>query len=1527
MIHSKRCILFILLCLLFTTAFAPGQLYALGSEYWELPAEFSPGPGRFPTSAYNDTVSVLLWQEREGSETDLYRIRLSLAVKEPGKDWVIRPSIAGPYEYSGTEPPVSSIVIDKNNRILIASAVSSSETEILISDDLGQSFTSRRIGGGSEGALAPRISIRSDAGYLLFVTRGGEDSLTLFYSRSDDGEDWTDFRPFVTDRTLRLNFLPAHTAFNGRDYVVFQSLTGDVRPAFQLFMKTSTDGGLSWSPAKQVTNFEEYYGNSLREASAFDNQRPHLLALKDSLFLSWERRIGSTAPQIYAAKLSADATLIGEAEQVSIGGATCSNPVGFSYQGEEAVLWFDNRMGRTRVYAAQRRGIEWQNSELSGSTLDASFARPLVHPDGLYIFWQALGRGAQRIYVLEPDTSVVSPVLSGVNFRDGQRAKRDIVTVAWTLPQDPSGISGFSYSWSQDPYLEPPRTLMSYSAVTSLEQNADKDGTWYFSLRAQDYAGNWSDVSRISFVRDTTPPPAANIVLPELDNNGYLESNTFTIRWNPPPASDIRGYTWSLEYIAPLSRYGDMEPESFYSAVQTSYPGTQVPQRVMGTDTLVSFTNQDNGVWRFSLAAVDQVGNIGPVSNAYFRMDKYIPYTYVRYADATQNEQGILNLRIIGRGFTEGGRIERIFLDRDGKAPYDREFLLEDGAYSIASDREIRALNAEDLDEGQYRIGLIHPSRGLYLTGPVIQIDEMGTVKFGDYSREWQPSYTRSVIRRFTLDSGLLVMLAMLLFSAAAILVSLRGIAQVLSESTQIRMEAVALITGDLMPSEKRKRLKSVKRKGGGLRLKLASFTIGLVVFIVALISIPLSLMMTRTQEATLLQGLKDRSRVLLESLASGARAYLPSQNVLELGFLPDQTDAVPEAVYATISGFGSDSNIYSDHVWASNDPDLLEKIDTEEFIPGTSRLTDILSGRLPDIAAELDERARIEVGALSESIAELTREGLALALRTDEESVQRRDDIQLTTRTLETRLNERLSGIASEIGSEPAFPEERITSDGTKRYIFFKPVMYRQGSEDQYFRGLVRLEVSIDSIIEQVASGRQELLRVIALVAFIAIGIGVFGALLLSSLIIRPITKLVSHVEMIRDTEDKAKLEGKDIDIKTRDELAILGATINDMTHGLVKAAQASQDLTIGKEVQKKFIPLEVDSMGNKLSSGYKDTKNAEFFGYYEGAKGVSGDYFDYVDLDGRYYAIIKCDVAGKGIPAALIMIQVATMFLSYFKNWKPTAEGLKIHKLVYQINDFIETLGFKGRFAAFTLCLFDSQSGLVRFCNAGDNIVHWFDASERCMKTAVLQETPATGVLPNDLVDMKGGYPVQTINLDHGDVLMLYTDGIEEAKRKFRNMELKEVVCSEGQPETAHGNHQVGQGDEELGPDRVDAIINTVMNKGRYHLEKYHNPVPDEKLDFDFTDCTGSVEETIMALVSVEKIFRMYKDPKAGDDVRVLVDRKVDAFLKTHFLQYRDYCSYTKDHTDQAEYMYYTRVREDEQYDDLTILGIRRK
>ena len=393
-------------------------------------------------------------------------------------------------------------------------------------------------------------------------------------------------------------------------------------------------------------------------------------------------------------------------------------------------------------------------------------------------------------------------------------------------------------------------------------------------------------------------------------------------------------------------------------------------------------------------------------------------------------------------------------------------------------------------------------------------------------------------------------------------------------------------------------------------------------------------------------------------------------------------------------------------------------------------------------------------------------------------------------------------------------------------------------------------------------------------------------------------------------------------------------------------EAAEMSIMNLDGQAVQKAFIPLVSEGNEKETTASYKDN-SIELFGYYEGTDAVSGDYFDYKKLDDRWYALIKCDASGHGVPAALIMTIVATIFRRYFAGWKFEKQGVKLNLLASDINDFIESLGLRGKFAAMMICLLDTKTGELYTCNAGDNILHVFDALEKKIKVMTLHEAPAAGPLPSFMVDMKGGYKVEKIKLKKDDVLFLYTDGIEESTRFFRNSDFEIISCEEeGLKEgEIHETHKKGEKSEQMEPVRVQKIIESVLNKQKYELKRYHSPVENEKLEFDFTKCQGTIEEAIIALTAVEKVFRMYRknnsegkvektemdlDGKrktviqvSGDGIKI--DRKIDAFLKKYFNLYDYYCINKVDEGE-TNYVYYTGVSEDVQADDLTLLAIKK-
>ncbi|HYW84322.1 MAG TPA: hypothetical protein VFB30_13755, partial [Spirochaetia bacterium] len=206
----------------------------------------------------------------------------------------------------------------------------------------------------------------------------------------------------------------------------------------------------------------------------------------------------------------------------------------------------------------------------------------------------------------------------------------------------------------------------------------------------------------------------------------------------------------------------------------------------------------------------------------------------------------------------------------------------------------------------------------------------------------------------------------------------------------------------------------------------------------------------------------------------------------------------------------------------------------------------------------------------------------------------------------------------------------------------------------------------------------------------------------------------------------------------------------------------------------------------------------------------------------------------------------------------------------------------------------------------------------------------SPAAGVFPSMLVEMKSGFPQFPIKLDHGDVLFLPTDGVDEAKRFLRDTSFEKMTCLE--PGLKEGEyhlktHKYGTDNEDFGKDRMDDFITGVFHKSRVRLIRNHNPIPNEELEFDFSSCSGTVKEAVLAVVSAEKLFRLVLAPSAGDGNRVSVDAKIDAFLKKHFLQYERYFSHKLEAQPDDPYAHFSHLLEDEQRDDLTILVVRRK
>jgi len=218
-------------------------------------------------------------------------------------------------------------------------------------------------------------------------------------------------------------------------------------------------------------------------------------------------------------------------------------------------------------------------------------------------------------------------------------------------------------------------------------------------------------------------------------------------------------------------------------------------------------------------------------------------------------------------------------------------------------------------------------------------------------------------------------------------------------------------------------------------------------------------------------------------------------------------------------------------------------------------------------------------------------------------------------------------------------------------------------------------------------------------------------------------------------------------IDIPNEDEFGDLAGSFNEMTVAIRqgrKDALAKEALTLematAREIQERLLPSEEPTI-----SGFEVT------GTSIPSREVGGDYFDFILTRDHKMGIAIGDVSGKGMPAALLM-----------SNLQASLHGQVIHpssvsEVVGRVNDLIVASTDTHMFATFFYGLLDTVAGTFTSTNAGHNPPMVFRSDGR------LETLNSGGLLLGMLSDMK--YKQETITLDPGDVVVLYTDGITEA------------------------------------------------------------------------------------------------------------------------------------------------------------------
>ncbi len=222
---------------------------------------------------------------------------------------------------------------------------------------------------------------------------------------------------------------------------------------------------------------------------------------------------------------------------------------------------------------------------------------------------------------------------------------------------------------------------------------------------------------------------------------------------------------------------------------------------------------------------------------------------------------------------------------------------------------------------------------------------------------------------------------------------------------------------------------------------------------------------------------------------------------------------------------------------------------------------------------------------------------------------------------------------------------------------------------------------------------------------------------------------------------KNKVAFDEKDLEILVTVAMqASLGIQKLLLVEEAVKNRKLEDDLKLAHEVQQAFLPQRRPNFGDY-----------QFYSFYRATNQVGGDYFDYVRISDEQIAIIIADVVGHGIAAALLMAKVAAESRFALAASKDSSAAVKA------INENLSGLNVD-RFATALIGILDKTDHSFTYANAGHMhpVVRKKDGEVKIIKGE-------SGLPVGVMEDVE--YEATRIDMELGDVLMLFTDGINES------------------------------------------------------------------------------------------------------------------------------------------------------------------
>ena len=283
---------------------------------------------------------------------------------------------------------------------------------------------------------------------------------------------------------------------------------------------------------------------------------------------------------------------------------------------------------------------------------------------------------------------------------------------------------------------------------------------------------------------------------------------------------------------------------------------------------------------------------------------------------------------------------------------------------------------------------------------------------------------------------------------------------------------------------------------------------------------------------------------------------------------------------------------------------------------------------------------------------------------------------------------------------------------------------------------------------VQEVFGDLLEFLKYLGIIFLCSILAVFIVTILITRRLTKPLRKLVRITHQIGHGDFDVEIPK----VKRRDEIGVLAKSFLDMRDHLQNYIQQLKQTTSEKEKIESELSIAHTIQMGMLPREFPLRSEFELFAILDSAKAVGGDLYDFFFLDQDHMFVSVGDVSGKGVPASLFMTVVRTLYRSR------TMDGQPMHQIMAHINKELCKDNPNVMFVTMVSGIINLKTGLVELCNAGHNPPLIMDKDGKVRRVNLFSAIPLG-------IEEYHGYKTEIVQMNPGDRLVLYTDGVTEA------------------------------------------------------------------------------------------------------------------------------------------------------------------